>query len=341
MPDGSGLVQLSQDTVEESEPIVSPDGRLIAFRRQSHVIVRDVAGGGETELTGLLHGYGLRWSPDSEWLAALWGCCGARRFPLRVIRADGSGAHDLANGCNLGFGATISGYTWSPDATRLAYSDATMGGCLGASLDLSTIGRDGAAGVPVAADPSIGESYPAWSPGGEWIAFNVFRNCLGGSCVGGLEMVRPDGTARTPLSSVIPRGGYYPVWSPDGARIAFGSDSPAGLQVVDVGSGEVRDLSPYQVGGFAWSPDGARLAFGSDAPAGLYVVDVGSGELRNLFPHGVTGVAWSPDGTQLAFASGESGAHDIYVINGDGTNPIPVGAAASADDYGPVWVPGS
>ncbi|NOY39922.1 MAG: hypothetical protein GXO95_06810 [Nitrospirae bacterium] len=47
---------------------------------------------------------------------------------------------------------------------------------------------------------------------------------------------------------------------------------------------------------------------------------------------------WSPDGTKIVFHSGDTGSRDIYIMDSDGTNPIPV-ASASGDDARPHWTP--
>jgi Tol biopolymer transport system component len=335
MPDGSGFVRISPATVADSAPLPSPDGRLLALTRDHvHIVVRDVADGGEIELTDLLYGRGLEWSPDSKWLAAQTGCCNAKRYPLRVVKIDGSGALDLATGCNTDFGGTISGYSWSPDATRLAYSDGAPAGCFG-QQDLLTIGRDGAAGSPLTTDPGVNESYPAWSPEGTWIAFTTVSGCASARECRTLEMIRPDGTGRTTLDSVAPLFGY-PLWSGDGARLAFGSES--GLHVIDVETEVDRNLFPHHVTSVAWSPDGARLAFGSDSFPGLFLADIASNEVASLFPQAVTAVTWSPDASHIAFVGGDSAAQQVYVIEVDGANVRPL-TGLPGDYFSPVWLP--
>ena len=252
-----------------------------------------------------------------------------KNFPLWVIGADGSGALKIAAGGNTDFGCSISGYSWSPDAMRLVYSDGVVAGC-GAQKDLVTIGRDSSASFRVTADTGVVEISPAWSPDGEWIAFGTI------GFAETLEMIRPHGTDRTPLADVVPRYDSSPVWSADGTRLAFDSDS--GLIVADVTGGQVRTLFPYHVAAFVWSSDGLRIAFGSESPAGLFIADVASGAVQSLFPEKVTGLAWSPDGTRIAFAGGASGSQEIYVINADGTNAQPVTDVPAAY-FTPIWLP--
>ena len=47
--------------------------------------------------------------------------------------------------------------------------------------------------------------------------------------------------------------------------------------------------------------------------------------------------AWSPDGTKIAFASSRAGSDQIYVMGGDGSNPIKL--TSDYENDLPIWLP--
>lgn len=103
------------------------------------------------------------------------------------------------------------------------------------------------------------------------------------------------------------------VWCPVGDVLAlidrgggFGCPPVGRVSVMDVGTGDVRDVVEVSVGEVAWSPDGGNLAFttqvtGSHRTADLRVVDLVEGNVDTLVEGSVSGVRWSPEGDRIAF----------------------------------------
>jgi Tol biopolymer transport system component len=172
-----------------------------------------------------------------------------------------------------------------------------------------------------------GRYHPAWSPGGERLAYTAGA--------GELRIVTADGTGDTPLDlgGLIPS---RPAWSPDGTRIAFAGHrgGQVDLYVVHLDSARVERLTddPELDAAPAWSPDGSRLAY--TRRVGYYA------ELWTLGPGGpaplVTGAEtatpdWSPDGARIAFAQGG----DVFAVPAGGGAPARIVAEASE----PAWSP--
>jgi Tol biopolymer transport system component len=189
------------------------------------------------------------------------------------------------------------------------------------------------------------ESYPAFSPDGEWIAWSSWTDSVGGH----LWKMRPGGA---PIRLTDVPGFYqYPVWSPDGARIAFVRGSArtylardwTETQVISwvaADGGHVHAIAssplsqPGQYGipaqRLTWSDDGRRISFlGYQPPAGnqLYVphtlvlksIDVQGGDEREHAHIEAGEVAVpSPDGHWLAFGV----RADLFVV------PLPEATAS-------------
>jgi dipeptidyl aminopeptidase/acylaminoacyl peptidase len=113
-----------------------------------------------------------------------------------------------------------------------------------------------------------------------------------------------------------------PALSPDGSQAIITTRTPnyednrfdQTLVVVDVASGEQRDLTPHRpkVGQPRWSPDGRQIAFldsgGDDNGKQVFVLHMGGGEARQVTEaeEGVASFAWSADGAHIFYTTRDS-----------------------------------
>lgn len=146
--------------------------------------------------------------------------------------------------------------------------------------------------------PVRGIVSPAVSPDGAQVAFTA---------LGDLWLMPIGGEPRRLTDD--PWVEVDAAWSPDGSRLAFASDrgGPMDLWVLDVLSGEARQLSRGGGAMPSWSPDGREIAYvgGSGREAGVRVVSVASGSSvtvrSGLFGPGRP--TWSPDGTHVGVST--------------------------------------
>ena len=143
-------------------------------------------------------------------------------------------------------------------------------------------------------------THPAYSPDGQFIAF---RSSAQG---GGIFVMGSTGESKRRLVDF----GHNPSWSPDGKEIAFSDE-----QIDEPNS--------------------------RNSKSALWMVNVATGQQREIFSGDAVQPSWSPDGRRIAFWTyhpGEerSGQRDIHTIRVDGTDEKPV-TADSALDWNPVW----
>ena len=215
--------------------------------------------------------------------------------------------------------------------------------------DIWTMNPDGTGQVNLT-NSAADEQNPAWSPDGNWIAFD--SNASGQRHV---HMMLADGSAATQVTSQQPCCNYArdPAWSPDAGKLAY-HRFDNGLATVKVDGTEDTLIypatTPYGGEGVVdpeWSPDGNSIAFQSEGAGncwyGIATIDPdGSGYapasscpdfMANRHP------SWSPDAARIAFVGDEwcggvCGGRVSTFDNG-GEDRIDT----NVDGYQPAWSP--
>ena len=247
-PDGSGETQLTSGDDEDSSPLPSPNGKLIAFSSKRTYAAKDAFnwdlwvmradGAALKRLTtrGRLAGRAA-WSRDSKRITYSFG---VKRVSTWAINADGSGRKFVTRGylpasspdgtkvvgerngriwiSNAKTRALLTkngvageGATWSPDSKRLAYV-LYNNGSKSATYEIWVMNGDGTKQVRLTKN-NYDDSQPSWAPDSSMLAFSSSPGLDGTSHI---FVMRPTGSGvkkLTDASAEYAPGDYQPAWS--------------------------------------------------------------------------------------------------------------------------------
>ena len=245
-----------------------------------------------------------------------------------LVPPDGTRLADLTSN-ERAYETDTRFYSWSPDASRIAFSSHRDGP---AREEIYVMNPDGSGQrrLTDSGRDSLFNFEPVWSPDGKTIAYVQDAN-LSDS----LWLMNADGSNQRQLANVgaIVRRLQ---WSPDSTRLLYQVDNapPTRVEIVDTRSGVRRSITPAGRTDFypVWSPDGRSIAVTSNPFAStsqIDVVDAANGTRRAVSSAQATEPAWSPDGTKLAFIGirtfpqyatryGPPQRLDVYVVDADG-----------------------
>ncbi|HET7274342.1 MAG TPA: LpqB family beta-propeller domain-containing protein [Longimicrobiaceae bacterium] len=272
-PDGGGLIRLTNNGLNDQDPVWSPDGTKIAFGsyRDSNqeIYVMSADGSGQVNLTnnGGVDGQPV-WSPDGTKIAF-------RNYrsdnEIYVMNADGSGQVNLTNDPG-----DDSYPTWSPDGTKIAFRSRRDG-----NYEIYAMNADGTGQTNLTNNAADDLDF-TWSPDGTRIVFVSRRD-------GNAEIyvMNADGSGQVNLTN-NPGIDVNPHWSMDGTKVAFTSDRDGNDEIYVMnadGSSQTNltndagdDQEPF------WSSDGTKIAFYRTPRFGtmeVYVMNAdGSGQMN-------------------------------------------------------------
>ena len=338
-------------------PVISPDGRKIAYAAGQSLWVRDLSSLTAIELVKGTSPQYFFWSPDSAYLAFV-----ASRKLLKVPAIGGQPSEIAA--ANFGLGAYTPGGAWTEDG-RIIFASSARG-----SEIFVVSANGGEFSKLIERDPNSESDFhkPSALPRNKGILFIVDHldggpdqiDVLAGNVrktVLHLKGVALDSPVYSPTGHILYRreSGTPGLWalpfsldrleatgesflvSSQGAWPSVSSDGTLLFTPEEVGfkfqlswadrSGKVVETLPasdMQLWYPRLSPDGSRVAFvgGARGRGGIYILD-----LKRLTQSRLTSgdgqfeyPTWSPDGHQIYFDLGFAG-QSIFVQSADGNSP--------------------
>ena len=243
-------VRLTNNTVEDSRPIWSLDGKRIAFlsrRRDDNLLDLYIMASDGSKVQRIFDdkstlGGGFAWAPNSQMLAIstiVLDQSSVNSNPVNELRIINVETKDLI--LRLSDDQLRYGFDWSYDNNKLVYaSEYEIYQNMPIFKKLYTLDIHTGQETQIANFDSV--SDPHWSPINNIIAFG------GGTFEKGemnIYLINSDGTNMRQLTE----GGFYSLdsWSPDGKKLAIASiknwrpDSE--LYILDVESGQLEQMT--------------------------------------------------------------------------------------------------
>jgi CSLREA domain-containing protein len=267
-PDGSGLKQLTKNTVTDSNPSYSPDGKKIVFDRTQNgsadpdVVVMNSDGTGQKNITNNpAQDETASFSPDGRKILFVSDRKGNN--DVFAMNSDGTGLAPLTTDP-----ASDRDPTFSPTGDKIAFSSAR-----GGDSEVFVMSPDGTQQTPLTANDLFGDFEPTFSPDGQKIAF--VSNRSGGGDFTDLDIFVMDSNGANPLNITPSRNADIdPAFSPDGKKIAYVSKDDGGDQdvfVMDAANGANKtDLTLNTAIDFHpdWQPKAATFTVNTASDTG-------------------------------------------------------------------------
>ncbi|MGW7518502.1 amidohydrolase family protein [Streptomyces sp. NPDC054796] len=245
----------THDVLGIADPVLSPDGRKVAFRALNALWLLPVGGRPRKIVDDGYFNAAPDWSPDGRTL---------------VYVSDRAGvpnlwSYDVAAGTSRQLTGLPDGQLsprWSPDGSRIAYQDES-----GATWVLRV--ADGT--VTKVLTPLYQPGPPSWSPDGKVLAMAAVvpyskRGSSGHNQVLTVNLETDEVVYQpvAPERSVSTRSGDGPVWTRDGKHFVVGMESLAWRVPVDAGgriTGEPRQITDEVTDSLSVSADSGTLLY--------------------------------------------------------------------------------
>jgi Tol biopolymer transport system component len=237
--DGSDLRQLTTGTQDSVVPSWRPGKTHILFRREGTLLVMDANGAGTFAVATVIPGTAADWSPDGNRICYVAPRADGHGIALWIVAVDPAARRNKVGPPMLVREGDCFAPVWSPDGTRIAFSDQNTGllpvGPRIRVLDLAT--------GDVSTHADMQGLLPSWSPDGNHIAY------CGGLTSGEMHLwiMNADFSGATQITS-LDKPVLWPTWSPDGSQMAFRmgtGQNDAAIYKLTLGTGELTLLREY------------------------------------------------------------------------------------------------
>jgi Tol biopolymer transport system component len=325
-------VVLSNELGTKSYPAFSPDGQRIAYSARGsgkvdpfHIFVRTVATDTPRALTsGDGNDVSPAWSPDGNQIAFLRLKDGHAQY--MVVGLSGGSERKMADfGWSGDESQPPSAVTWTPDGKSLVVVDAseTPAALATVAIETGEVQR-----ITKPGEGTEGDFSPTMSPDGTMLAFVRNTSNEGGDIH--VSDVAGNNVRKVTFDDKQIRG---IAWTADSRDLVYAADRFGGWRLwrlpVYGGSPQVLAIAGRQAQFPAVARVGNRVAY-SDSPRVTAVwrarltVEEGQTEERAILRSGGE-EAWptySPDGKKIANVSYQSGNHEIWLSDADGSNRV-------------------
>ncbi|MCL5265453.1 MAG: DPP IV N-terminal domain-containing protein, partial [Chloroflexi bacterium] len=343
-------------------PTPKPQLGKLAFVKGGDIWAKDLPDGEAIRLTQDGHNDTPTWSPSGEWLALRKGTAAAGRYQLWIVRASGTDARSI----DIVRSGMSQQMAWSPVEDRLAY--VSRNGLFVAETD----GTKPRELVTPSSQEGFGVTSLAWSPDGQWIAFDKLERTDIRPSVQGLLRAKVDGSEIKEVylnPDPFQTQSYLAGWSPDGQALLFwqGRQMSASMMAggvplmwVPVAGGtpvEITKATLAHSDFLAWAPDARKLALVEGSNRSTWyrktiAVATLSGRQEVLSDAGRADLfpAFSPDGQWIAFTGAPAvetdGGNDakqasaqrrIWVMAANGDSKRQLTSDPTFRDERPLW----
>jgi Tol biopolymer transport system component len=343
-------VRLTTDSAPDVNPVWAPDGRTIAFLRQSgpgemKLMLIPSVGGVERELkTAQVSwerdaGSYLAWTPDGKSLVFLDRDLPESPVGLFAISLESGELRRLTAPPTGWWGD--SGPAFSPDGRQLAFS--RLKTLTDSDIHLLALTADGRPGGKERrlTTTEHAATNPAWVQGGRDILF-----VAGNGAEPRIRRISASGSGQP--TDVAPDA-VLPVFALAGSNLVFSRGSfDTNIWRVELNraSGRAASGASFVASTLndSWAdycPRGENVVYLSDrsgAPE-LWISDPQGANSRQLTAFAgprLAGPRWAPDGEHIVFAAWQDGSADIYTVHSAGGAPAPI-TDDPAEDMLPSW----